>query len=166
MNKKKEVKVFPENNVVPEIPEVAEVPDVASLDITKADTWKKDNLNIRKLLLPSGAVFLVKNVSLVNLAMKGIMLMPLVTKLIEENEAKTKTSKTNPGILNDAKQDELKGTEEIVNNVTLAAVLEPQITANGSNDSIHVDDIEFYDKMAIFENCVRGGAEAFAGFRK
>lgn len=143
---------------------VQEVQNVEELEITTVNNWKKDNLNIRKLLLPSGAVFKVKTVSLTNLAMKGVMLMPLLTSLIEKAETVKKSKKKIEDIVKKINTEEMTGLNEMINKVTLAAVLEPKLSLNGDKESISVDDIEFEDKMAVFENCVRGGAESFAGF--
>ncbi len=142
----------------------SEIQNIEELEITTASTWKKDNLNIRKLLLPSGAVFRVKNVSLANLAMKAYLSLPLLTSLIAKSEEAKKSKKKEADIAKDMKPEEMQGLDEIVNKVTLAAVIEPILSVNGDNGSICVDDIDFNDKMTIFQECVRGGAGAFAGF--
>ena len=49
--------------------------------------------------------------------------------------------------------------------MAILAVIEPKLSENsGSDNSINVNDIDFYDLLFIFQNCVRGGTQAFANF--
>ncbi len=161
MNKGQSKKAVVKSEPIPD----SEIQNVEELEITTASSWKKDNLNIRKIKLPSGAVFKVKTVSLINMATQGFIPLPLLTKITEKFGNIGKSKKAAEKVAAKLKDDDLKGMDSIMRKMALLAVIEPNLTEDGGSDeSIDINDIDFYDLLFVFQECVRGGGQAFAGF--
>jgi len=161
--KKKEPVVEAETTKVetPE-PEIA----VADMDVTSAQDWSKKNLDTRKLLLPSGAVFLVKNASLANLATKGIITAPLLKTFAAMKDDAAGKDKTETEMLESFGEDGMKDVDTLMRKFALIAVVAPKLTKSEgpTTDEISVNDLDFEDVADIFFNCMRGGAENYSEF--
>ncbi len=139
------------------------------MEIVSPVEWRKDNYNIRKLKLPTGIIVKVRDVSLSNMASSGILTLPLLTGFLEMKgkigriSKKTKSAKD---IYSNIDDNDMKSFNDIINKIALKAIIEPKITEEdtGEDDTIPVEELEFDDKVFIFQSCIRGGVETFAGF--
>ena len=168
--KSEEVKTQPTNITQP-VPEQKAIP-VNDMPIVSPSLWRKKNYNIRKLQLPSGIVVKVKDVDLANMAMSGALSIPLLniffdlqSKLPKMDSEKAETEKA----LKDFSGEDLMAMNEMVDKFVLKAVIEPKLVEKDTGavedeDAIPVNEMEFVDKMFIFQSCTRGGAASFAGF--
>ena len=151
------------------IPEEATTPVIENMEIVSPAEWRKNNYNIRKLQLPTGIVVKVRDVSLSNMASSGILTLPLLTGFLEMKgkigrvSKKTKSAKD---VYSNIDDNDMKAFNEIINKIALKAIIEPKITEadTGEEDSIPIDELEFDDKVFIFQSCIRGGVDSFAGF--
>jgi len=143
-------------------PEIA----VADMNVTSVQDWSKKNLDTRKLLLPSGAVFLVKNVSLANLATKGIITAPLLKTFAAMKDDVAGKDKTEAEMLGSFGEDGMKDVDDLMRKFALIAVVAPKLTKSegSTTDEISVNDLDFEDVADIFFNCMRGGAENYSEF--
>ena len=143
---------------------------VKDLPIVSPAEWRKKNYNVRKLQLPGGDVFLVKDVELANMAMSGTLSLPLLemffkTEADKKDEGKTEAPEM---IFKDLKGEEMVAMIELINKFIMQAVIEPKLTEDetGDENTIPVTEIDIDDKMFIMDSCTRGGAKKFAGFSK
>ncbi|KKM27313.1 hypothetical protein LCGC14_1575990 [marine sediment metagenome] len=144
---------------------VKEKVNVEELEITSAVRWRKENINAHKFQVPSGAVFLVRNVPLVGLVAKGVIPLSLVTRAIKMKVAAPKSVDKNDPFKN-VKEDDIKDFEKMLNAFVSVAVVEPKIVTDNTDDEdvIPASEITFIDKSAIFNECQKGGAEMYLPF--
>ena len=150
-------------NKTDEIPEET----TEELVITSAKQWRKDNINIRVLRLPSGLNAKVRNVNLPTLATSGAFPLPLLTKCLELRNKLTSINTDNPEeTLKDFDTDDVAAFAKMIDKITLNAIIDPVITENDTEDenTIPVGELEFQDKVFILQNCIGGGAAGFASF--
>ncbi len=176
MESKKGTKKIPQKRNVEVIGSAAEAteqvkkPDIQSMEVTSAETWRNDNLNIRKLLLPSGAVFLVKNVSLANMATKGIIPTPLLNQFMKVSEEKSTKKETDENILETYNSEDLSAIDTTMRKFAMLAVIKPKLVEQETSISdidsafIPVEDLEFEDISTIFFECMRGGSQNYKEF--
>lgn len=141
------------------------IQDVEKLEITSAKQWRKENINARKFQVPSGAVFMVRNVPLVGLVAKGVIPLSLVTRAIKMKDiSPDSVDKNDP--FKGVEEDDIKDFEKMLNAFVSVAVIEPKISDENTDDEnvIPVSEINFIDKSAIFHECQKGGAEMYLPF--
>lgn len=143
--------------------------DINEQPIVSPTEWREKNYNIRKIKLPSGIIFKVKNVDLTNMAMSGTLSLPLLDTFFKSQEISPKIRTEKPDgedVMKDFSAKDFIVMKEMIDRFTLAAVIEPKLTEKetGDEDTIPVTEIDFGDKLFIFQNCMRGGAANFAGF--
>ena len=131
----------------------------AQLQVTPASAWRKPREQGYTVRLPSGNVATLRPVAVDVLLLSG-KLPDLLSPIV----AKTLWAETEPATLAD--QAELsKGFAELVNIVTRAAMLNPSVVdVPTTDDEIGLEDIDFSDKLAIFQ-LATAGAEAMRRFR-
>lgn len=127
---------------------------------TSGRDWRKARLEGETVTLPSGNIATLRPVALDLLITSGKLpdlLTPIAAKslFVEESAATI------------ADQAELaKGYAELINLIVPLAMLSPRITPEPvKDDEISLDDLEFSDKVAIF-NLATGGATVLKSFRE
>lgn len=125
----------------------------AQLQVPPASAWRKPREQGYTVRLPSGNVATLRPVAVDVLLLSG-KLPDLLSPIV----AKTLWAETEPATLAD--QAELsKGFAELVNIVTRASMLNPRIVDEPSaDDEIGLEDIDFSDKLAIFQLATGGSA--------
>ena len=109
-------------------------------------TWRSKK-NGEKYTLPSGLVVRVRRVGLIDLAEQGEIPAPLVglvEELLERNEVRLTL-------------DDFKAYGEVALMVTRAAITEPAITDEPTDDTIGVAELDMADRISVFNHCNEGG---------
>ncbi|MCG3208625.1 MAG: hypothetical protein FOGNACKC_02236 [Anaerolineae bacterium] len=117
---------------------------------TSVSDWQKTT----EMTLPSGNVINLRRVALLDLIAQGGVpdtLSGLAVELVAKSQVKL-----------DAGQ--LRQYEQIVNLVVRAAAVSPPVTDQGGPDSLAVRDIDWVDRVQIF-NWTNGAATALRPFR-
>ena len=139
--------------------------DIQSLPITTVSDFKKTYLNIRKIKVPSGAVFLVKNINLLFMISRGILPLPILMSMAKLHEKDISVvDNSTEKITEFITDDEFKTIDKMISAVTIEAVIEPPITEEDTENSIQISSIDFIDKMFIFSECVKGGNTNYEEF--
>lgn len=128
---------------------------------TSAAAWRKPREEGFLITLPSGNVARLRPVALDVLITSGKlpdMLTPIAAKTLWVEEDVTAVGEI---------PELAKGFAELVNFVLPAAFLEPVVIADGEPGAgeIHIEDIDFSDKVAVF-NLVTSGAASLGKFRE
>lgn len=118
---------------------------------TSAKDWKHNF----ELVLPSGNVIRLKRVSLVDLIVQGAIPDTLSARAVEM------ASQTQQKRLS---ADELRSYEGVVNLVVKAAAVEPRVSDRPGEDTIAVTDLDFVDRVQIF-NWANGALNSLRPFR-
>lgn len=103
--------------------------------------------------LPSGLTVRLRRVALLDLVSTGQMPAPLLT-LIQDFSASNETA---------VDMAQLPQFTEVLNAVTLAAVIEPPIQPIGDEEHLGLNEMPFDDKLEIF-NWLNQGAQRLAPF--
>ena len=138
------------------------------LEVTKPQDYFKQTVNTRLLELPSGFVFLVRTINLMNLTACGYLPLQLLSSLDKFKDAfNAEKIKTGDIDLTGENTKAIEDSNTIFKAVAIKAVVEPKLKeGNSTEDEIGVDDIDFMDLAEIFTKCTTGGAISFATFRK
>lgn len=133
---------------------------MSQLKPTSGQQWRKAREVGETIRLPSGNIATLRPVPLDQLMLSGKipdLLTPIAARSLW---AETDTS-------NIADQVETaKGFAELINLIVPLAVLRPRIVDNPqSDDEISLEDIDFSDKIAIFQ-LATGGSQTLSLFRK
>lgn len=127
---------------------------------TSGATWRKPRTEGEVVTLPSGNVARLRPVALDQLIISG-KLPDLLTPIA----AKSLWTETDTSTIAD-QVETAKGFAELVNLVVPLAMMEPRIVADPqADDEIAMDDIEFSDKIAIFQ-LATGGSTVLRAFRE
>lgn len=127
---------------------------------TSGATWRKPREEGEVVTLPSGNVARLRPVALDQLIISG-KLPDLLTPIA----AKSLWTETDTASIGD-QVETAKGFAELVNLVVPLAMLTPRIVADPqADDEISMDDIEFSDKIAIFQ-LATGGSTVLRAFRE
>jgi len=118
---------------------------------TSAAQWKRDF----EMTLPSGNVIRLKRVSLVDLIVQGAIPDTLSARAVEM-ASQTQQRKLSA--------DELRQYEGVVNLVVKAAAVEPRIADRASDDALALPDVDFVDRVQIF-NWANGALHSLRPFR-
>jgi hypothetical protein len=118
---------------------------------TNVKEWKKTE----EMILPSGNVVELRRVSLMDLIAQSSIPDTLSALAVEVT-----TAKAGPKL--DANQ--LRQYEQVVNAVVKAAVVSPAITEQGGADSLAVREVDWVDRIQIFQ-WANGAATALRPFR-
>lgn len=119
---------------------------------TPAGDWKRTHI----MVLPSGNVMELRRAGLMDLIYQGGIpdtLTPLAVELASSDK-----------ITRGFKEEDLKNQLEIVNIVIKAAAVNPKVTDRSSNDSLGMDEVDYLDKVQIF-NWANGAATTLRPFR-
>jgi hypothetical protein len=127
---------------------------------TAAVSWRRAREEGELITLPSGNVARLRPVALDVLITSGG-----IPDLLTPIAAKTLWSETDPADI--AQASELaEGFAKLVNAIMPAAFIEPRVVENPTaDDEIGLDDIQFDDKVAVF-NLVTAGAYTLRKFRE
>ena len=109
----------------------------------------------RELTLSSGLTVLIRPVPLINLIMSGVIQLTLMC--LARGGRPTKSGETIT--------DEAIKMTPVIDIVVMAAVIDPPVTSDGAGDSIAVADIDYSDRVTIFEEANRPAA-ALQPFRE
>ena len=127
---------------------------------TPGATWRKPREVGETVRLPSGNIATLRPVALDQLMLSG-----KIPDLLTPIAAKSLWTETDTGMIAD-QVETAKGFAELVNLIVPAAVIEPRIVAEpAADDEITLADIEFSDKIAIFQ-LATGGATVLKSFRE
>jgi len=127
---------------------------------TSGATWRKPREEGEVVTLPSGNVARLRPVALDQLIISG-KLPDLLTPIA----AKSLWTETDTDRIAD-QVETAKGFAELVNLVVPLAMMTPRIVADPqADDEIAMDDIEFSDKIAIFQ-LATGGSTVLRAFRE
>jgi hypothetical protein len=127
---------------------------------TSGATWRKSREEGEVVTLPSGNVARLRPVALDQLIISG-KLPDLLTPIA----AKSLWTETDTSTIAD-QVETAKGFAELVNLVVPLAMLTPRIVLDPqADDEIAMDDIEFSDKIAIFQ-LATGGSTVLRAFRE
>lgn len=132
---------------------------------TPANQWKKASAGT-PLQVPSGNTALVRNSGMQVFLTKGLIpnsLLPIVRKAMSGKEPEIN--------LDDITEDQLADMVTLFDAITVHCVVEPAVLpvpADGEvrdSEALYVDDVDFDDKMFIFQWVV-GGTRDLEQFRK
>lgn len=127
---------------------------------TPGSTWRKPRTVGETVTLPSGNVATLRPVALDMLIASG-KLPDLLTPIA----AKSLWTETDTSTIAD-QVETAKGFAELVNLIVPAAMLTPRIVENPQgDDEISLEDIDFSDKIAIFQ-LATGGSQVLKSFRE
>lgn len=147
-------------------------------NVTTAGSWREKNNQNSELKLPSGNVCLVRRAMGLQAFLRDGQIPNGLLELVEKHQSKGQPpSKQDPGLqaeelLKDPKN--LKSIIDLCDNVCIQVVIEPQVHAVPKDDSgteiplvhretsedfIWVDEVDFEDKMFIFQWAVGGTAD-------
>lgn len=133
---------------------------MSNLTPTPGAAWRKPREVGETVRLPSGNVATLRPVALDQLMLSG-----KIPDLLTPIAAKSLWTETDTGAIAD-QVETAKGFAELVNLIVPLAMLAPRVVAEpAGDDEIAPDDIEFSDKIAIFQ-LATGGATVLANFRK
>lgn len=128
---------------------------------TSASEWKKRSQTVgRDLPLPSGNVCRIRRISIDTFLRKGLIpnaLMPIVQQSLQGQKPDEQAVMT---ALQDA--GKLQEMFDLYDTVVLEVVLEPKVCPVPPREAIrdesllYVDEVDFEDKIAIFEAAVSG----------
>lgn len=107
----------------------------------------------REITLTQGDTMLIRPVKLQNLVMSGSIPLTLVKKM-------ETTQRTAAGGF--SLEDAIKMTD-VINAVVMAAAVDPPVTAEATDVSMGLEEIDFEDKIVIFTEANRDAADV-AGF--
>lgn len=129
--------------------------------VTSAADWRKPREEGVVVTLPSSG----HNVRIRPIAMDVLLKHGKIPDILTPIAAKTVWIEEDPEEIANVAET-AKGYAELINLIVLAAVVEPKVVeADPQDDEITLDDIEFGDKVAIF-NLATAGASAMENFRK
>jgi len=128
---------------------------------TKGSDWRRPRVEGETVRLPSGNVAVLRPVALDHLIISG-KLPDLLTPIA----AKSLWTETDTATIAD-QVETAKGFAELVNLIVPAALLLPRVVDNAQDDDdeIELADIEFADKVAIFQLST-GGSTVLRTFRE
>jgi len=146
-----------------------ETTNTGAPEVTSAKQWKKKTSKGTPLVVPSGNTCLVRTPGMQVFIKQGLIpnsLMPIVQEAMSKGRApknmELDTNK-NPELLNEMM--------DLMDAVTVYCVIEPKVApepAEGvvrDEDTLYVDEVDFNDKMFIFQYAV-GGTSDLAKFRE
>lgn len=119
---------------------------------TSIEDWKCNHV----MVLPSGNVIELRRVGLMDLIYQGGIpdtLTPLAIELA-----------TSDKITRGFKEEDLKNQLDIVNIVLKASAVNPRVADRHGEDSLGVDEVEYFDKVQIF-NWANGVTTTLRPFR-
>lgn len=132
---------------------------MTDLTPTPGSTWRKPREQGEIVTLPSGNVARLRPV-----AVDALLAAGRIPDLLSPIAAKTLWTETNTASI--AEQAEsAKGFADLINLIVPLAMLEPLVVAEPEGDGqIALDDIDFADKIAIFQ-LATGGSTLLRQFR-
>ena len=128
--------------------------------VTLGSAWRKPREDGTIVTLPSGNVCKLRPVALDVLLKNGTL-----PDLLSPIAAKALWIETNTEAIGD-QAEMAKGFADLANIVTAAAMLEPRVVEVAeADDEVTLDDIEFADKIAIFQ-LATGGSTVLRKFHE
>lgn len=133
---------------------------MTQLTPTSGAAWRKPREQGEVVSLPSGNVARLRPVALDQLMLSG-----KIPDLLTPIAAKSLWTETDTASIGD-QVETAKGFAELVNLIVPAAIIEPRIVAEpAADDEISLADIDFSDKLAIFQ-LATGGSQTLRLFRE
>lgn len=133
---------------------------MSQLKPTSGQQWRKAREVGETIRLPSGNVATLRPVPLDQLMLSG-----KIPDLLTPIAARSLWAETDTGSIAD-QVETAKGFAELINLIVPLAVLRPHIVDDPqSDDEISLADIDFSDKIAIFQ-LATGGSQTLSLFRK
>ncbi len=133
---------------------------MSQLTPTPGSVWRKPREAGETVRLPSGNIATLRPVALDQLMLSG-----KIPDLLTPIAAKSLWTETDTADIAD-QVETAKGFAELVNLVVPAAMLSPRIVAEpAADDEISLADIDFSDKLAIFQ-LATGGSQVLKSFRE
>lgn len=138
-------------------------------EVTSAKAWKQKTSTGTPLVVPSGNTCLVRTPGMQVFIKQGLIpnsLMPIVQEAMNKGRAPKNMdfdTDKNPELLNEMM--------DLMDAVTVYCVIEPKVEPAPASedqrdeDTLYVDEVDFNDKMFIFQFAV-GGTSDLAKFRE
>lgn len=137
--------------------------------VTSASAWKKQTSAGTPLVVPSGNTCLVRTPGMQVFVRRGMIpnsLMPIVQEAIQKGKPPS-----NKALNLEQTPEMLEEMMEVMDNVTIYCVVEPKVAPAPADDEerdeniLYVDEVDFMDKLFIFQYAV-GGTADLEKFRK